>query len=244
MSQTFEITAQDIVDKVKQNCQLDSIIEQVVMQKLTDMFALQKQFKVDISELQKSSDEVRFMNKLEKAEDTKVWLEKNYLSIDDFEKFMYCNVINGKVSKYLFKDKVESYFYENKLDYTGAAIYEIILNDPELAMELYYEIKENETTFAEVAYQYIEDKELKRKGGYLGVVTRKQMKPEVSAKVFAANPPELLKPIITSKGVHLIRVEEIVEPIFTPKLRYQILSNLFTQWQKQQLNTVKILVSL
>ena len=244
MSQTIEVTAQDIIEKVKQNCQLASIIEEIVMQKVTTQAALEKGLSVETSELQQAADDIRFMNKLEKAEDTKIWFKKNHLSIDDFEKIMYNNVINGKMSKHLFLEKAKAYFYEHQLDYTGAAIYEIILDDEELAMELYYEIEENETTFAEVAYQYIEDKELKRKGGYLGIVSRKEMKPEVSAKVFAANPPELLKPIVTSKGVHLIRVEEIIEPEYDLKLRYKIVTDLFTQWQYQKLNAVKTLVSL
>ena len=244
MSKIIEITAQDIVEKVKQNCQLSSIIEEIAIQKITTEIALEKGFSADISELQKAADHLRFMNGMKKSEDTEKWLQENYLSLDDFESIMYNNVINGKISKHLFADKVEAYFYENKLDYTGAAIYEVILDNKELAMELYYEIQEKETTFAEVAYQYIEDKELKRKGGYLGIVKRKEMKPEVSAKVFAANPSELLKPIITSKGVHLIRVEEIIQKEYDLKLRYEILSDLFTTWQHQKLSTVKTEVFL
>ena len=244
MSQTIEITAQDIIEYIKLNGEIDSVIQEIAMQKITTQVAIDEGFSADISELQQAADHLRFMNKLEKAEDTKKWLENKHLTIDDFEKIMYNNVINGKISKHLFSDKVKPYFYEHKLDYAGAAIYEIILDNKELAMELYYEIQENETTFAEVAYQYIEDKELKRKGGYLGIVARKEMKPEVSAKVFAANSPELLKPIVTSKGVHLIRVEEIIQCEYDLKLQYQILSNLFVRWQHQKLSETNISVCL
>jgi len=45
------------------------------------------------------------------------------------------------------------------------------------------------------------------------------MKPEISAVVFAAKPPQVLKPIVTSKGVHLILVEEIIEQKLTDMLR-------------------------
>lgn len=244
MSQIITITAQDIIEYIKLYGEIDSVIKEIAVQKITTQAAIDNGFDADISELQKAADYIRFLNQLEKAEDTKKWLEKKRLTLDDFEKIMYNNVINGKISKHLFSDKVKPYFYEHKLDYAEAAIYEIVLDDKELAMELYYEIQENETTFAEVAYQYIEDKELKRKGGYLGIVTRKQMKPEVSAKVFSANSPELLKPIITSKGVHLVRVEEIIQPEYNLKLQYQILSNLFTQWQHQKLGETNISVSI
>jgi parvulin-like peptidyl-prolyl isomerase len=67
-------------------------------------------------------------------------------------------------------------------------------------------------SFHEVAYQYIQDTSLRRSRGYRGIVRRKDLKPEISAAVFAAKPPQLLKPIVTSSGVHLILVEEIIQP--------------------------------
>ncbi len=66
--------------------------------------------------------------------------------------------------------------------------------------------------FYEVAHQYIQDTELRRKGGYRGMVQCKELKPEISAIIFAAQPPQVLKPIVTSKGVHLILVKDIIQP--------------------------------
>jgi parvulin-like peptidyl-prolyl isomerase len=68
------------------------------------------------------------------------------------------------------------------------------------------------------------------------------MKPEVSAAVFGAKPQQVLKPIVTAKGVHLILVEEVVKPQLDEKLRYQILSDLFKVWVKQQVEEVEVLV--
>jgi hypothetical protein len=47
-------------------------------------------------------------------------------------------------------------------------MYEIVLDDEDLAMELFYGIQEGEMSFYEVAHQYIQDMELRRKGGYRG----------------------------------------------------------------------------
>ncbi len=62
-----------------------------------------------------------------------------------------------------------------------------------------------------MTHRYIEDKELRRKGGYRGILSRKDLKSEISSAVFAATPPEVLKPIVTSKGVHLILAGEIIQ---------------------------------
>jgi len=54
----------------------------------------------------------------------------------------------------------------------------------------------------------------------------------------------VLKPIVTSKGVHLILVEEIVEPQLDDKLRYQIFSDLFAGWRKQQIDKTTVVASI
>jgi len=58
--------------------------------------------------------------------------------------------------------------------------------------------------------------------------------------VFAATPPQILKPIVTSKGLHLIFVEEIIQPELDNKLRNQIITDLFYEWIKQQIEPVKL----
>jgi PPIC-type PPIASE domain len=63
---------------------------------------------------------------------------------------------------------------------------------------------------------------------FIVIFGRKDLKPEISAAVFATKPPQLLKPIVTSKGVHLIYVEEIIQPELDNKLPYQILTDMFS----------------
>ena len=101
-------------------------------------------------------------------------------------------------------------------------------------------MKEGEMSFYDVAHKYIQDVELRRQGGYLGVLRRKDLKPEISAAVFAAEAPQFLKPIVTSKGVHLIFVEEIIKPELNDKLRRQIFTDLGLNWLKQQVSEVAI----
>jgi parvulin-like peptidyl-prolyl isomerase len=96
-------------------------------------------------------------------------------------------------------------------------------------------------SFYDVAHKYIQDTELRRKGGYRGIVRRKDLKPEISAAVFATKPPQLLKPIMTSNGAHLILVEEIIQPKLDKKLCYKIILDLFFAWLKQKNNQVEVI---
>jgi parvulin-like peptidyl-prolyl isomerase len=244
MSQAITISAQDILQQVKLSCQVPSIVEQIVTRKVVKDAAAEAGIKVETEELQQAADQIRLISKLKTADETWEWLKKNCLSLDDFEDMVYTNVISGKLAQHLFGDKVEPWFVEHQLDYAGAVIYEVVLDDEDLAMELFYALQEGEISFFEIAQQYIQDTELRRRGGYRGVVRRNEMKPEISAAVFAGKPPQVLKPIVTAKGVHLILVEEVVKPQLDNKLHYQFLSNFFTEWIKQKIEEVDVVTDL
>ena len=120
------------------------------------------------------------------------------------------------------------------------------MEDRDLALELFYAFEEGEITFSEIARLYIEDPELRRAGGYQGVRHRVDFRPEVAAAVFAASPPQILKPITSPKGIYLIWVEEIIQPELDENLREEIIAELFTDWLKSKavLFTSKMKINL
>jgi parvulin-like peptidyl-prolyl isomerase len=238
------ISAKDIVHQIKVSCQIPSVVEGIATRKIIASIAEKLGIKVELEELQKAADNLRFINNLQRADVTLAWLQKHCLSVDDFEEVAYISVLSSKLAQHLFKDKVEPFFVQHQLDYERVVMYEVVLDDEDLAMELFYAIAEGEMSFHEVAHQYIQDKELRRSGGYRGILQRKDLKPEFSAAVFAATPPQVLKPILSSKGVHLILVEELIEPQLNERLRYKILSDLFSEWLKQQIEQFEIEIDL
>ncbi|MEH2205417.1 MAG: peptidylprolyl isomerase [Nostoc sp.] len=240
MSTSITITNEDILHQVKVSCKIPEIVEQIVTRKVIIAAAEEAGIKVEVEELQKAADQIRLANKLDSADDTLKWLEKHGLSIDDFEEIAYISLISGKLASHLLADQVEPYFFEHQLNYVGVVMYEVVLDDEDLALELFYAIKEGEMSFYDVAHKYIQDVELRRKGGYLGIVRRKDLKPEISAAVFTAKPLQVIKPIVTAKGIHLILVEELIQPDLNEKLRTNIILNLFTQWLNQQIEQSEI----
>lgn len=241
MIKTITITNEEIINEIKLSCKMPEIVEQIITRKVIENAAKEAGIEVSNEALQQTADALRLMSKLETADDTWAWLKKFSLTLDDFEQIAYTNFISAQLANHLFADKVEPYFFEHQLDYAGVAMYEVILDDEDLAIELFYAIKEGEISFHDVARQYIENKDLRRKGGYRGIVHRKDLKPEISPVVFAAQPPQLLKPIVTSKGAHLILVEELIQPNLDDKLRVMILSDMFSEWLKQQIEQFEVI---
>nr|AVH79622.1 putative parvulin peptidyl-prolyl isomerase [Nostoc sp. PCC 9201] len=240
MTEEIVVTEQDIFHHLKLSNRLPSLIDELVRLKVIKSTATQIGIEVSTEELQKSADYLRITQKLTSSDDTWKWLHHHGMSLDDFEESVYNFVITTKLAKHLFNDQIEAFFYENQLNYNSVSFHEIVLDDEDLAMELYFAIAEGEISFAEVASQYIQDQELQRCGGYRGKVPRQELKAEIAVAIYASEPPQLLKPILTSKGVHLIFVDEIIQPQLNDKLRETILLELFMQWLQQKVSEMQV----
>ncbi|MEM1395376.1 MAG: peptidylprolyl isomerase [Cyanobacteria bacterium P01_H01_bin.150] len=232
MFEQINISISDIIHFSKLSCQIPQIIEAIASQKIIEIAAKEVRIEVTEAELQQEGDKIRLEKKLATAKDTWAWLNKHSLSVQDFEELVRNSLISKKLANHLFAPQVEKYFYENRINYEAAVTYEVILEDRDLALELFYAFEEGEITFPEIARLYIQDPELRRAGGYKGVQNRQDFRPEVAAAVFAANPPMILKPITSPKGIYLIWVEEIIQPELDEALREEIIAELFADWLK------------
>lgn len=244
MSKVISVSPVDILYHIKISCQIPNVLEAIASRKIIADTAVKEGIEIETEELQQAADSLRLANKLIKAEDTWAWLNKHYLSLDNFEEIAHTNLLSAKLANHLFADKVEPFFYAHQLDYTAAVTYEVILDDEDLALEIFYALQEGEISFHKIARQYIQNPELRRAGGYQGIRQRQDFRPEIAAAIFAANPPQILKPIITSKGAHIIMVEEIIQPQLNEQIRLQILGDLFKNWWQQEIQKLEIIAKL
>jgi parvulin-like peptidyl-prolyl isomerase len=225
-----EIKDRELIYEAKVSGKLTGLIQGILRRNV--IAAQIKKIGIELTavELQQAADRFRIVNQLETTEATKQWLENGNFSLDDFEYIVTQDLLAHKLAEHLFGKRVEQFFHQNLLNYSGAILYEVILEDRELAMEIFYSLQEGDLSFADVAHQYITTPELRRRGGYIGQVSRKQLHPEISAAVFAAEPPQLITPITTAVGIHLIQVEEIITPKLDEQLYQQILAEMFDRW--------------
>jgi parvulin-like peptidyl-prolyl isomerase len=241
MSQLIAISQAQIIHQIKLSCKMPAIVEDIISRQIIEQTAEELSISVETEELQRSANNFRIKNNLLASKDTLAWLQKHYLSLDEFEEWLYIDILISKLAKHLFADRVEAFYVENQLNYYKAIIYEVVFDNLDLAMELYYALQEKEIFFAEVARQYItDDIELRRCGGYKGILNRDRFKPEIAAAVFSVNPPQVVKPIVAGKQVHLIQVEEIIRPQLDEDLRSQILDRLFDDWLKQKIEEIDV----
>ncbi|WP_310488565.1 peptidylprolyl isomerase [Chamaesiphon sp. VAR_69_metabat_338] len=231
----MSITSQDLLYQVKISGKIPELLQSILQRQVLEETARELQIEISAEELQAGADRFRSINQLSTIAATQQWLADRLLTIDDFENLVMSNVLVEKVAQHLFAHKVAPYFHQHLLDYTSAIISEIVLTDKTLALELFYAIQEGDMSFADVARTYGQSLEIQRQYGYLGAVSRQHMSPEISAAVFAAAPPQLLKPIEVNKKVHLIFVEEANLPQLSAELHSQIMMQLFQEWLQDKI---------
>jgi parvulin-like peptidyl-prolyl isomerase len=240
----IKISDRDLIYEAKISGKIPDLVRGIIRRKIIEQQVAKAGIAPSAAELQQAADQFRTINQLASAEATNKWLQERCLSVDDFEDMVTQDLLSKKLARQLFGDRVEQFFHQNFLDYSAAILYEVILADRDLAMEIFYALQEGDLSFADVVHQYIPATELRRQGGYLGKVGRKQLRPEISAAVFAAKPPQLIKPVITAVGVHLIQVEEIIEPKLDERLHQQILTELFDRWLSEKITEVTPQISI
>jgi hypothetical protein len=241
MGRSITITQNDMSQYIKCSYKILEFSREIAKTKIIAEKAVALGIEVSNEELQKTADLVRVINNVTKTHDTWRWLKSHGMSLDDFEEIIFSTVISGKLAKCLFEDKAEKFFVESRLNYTHAVFYEIIFNNKALAMEYFYSIQEKEVSFFEVAYQNTKDEDLRRMCGFKGLLTRKQLKPEISSLIFSSSPPCLLQPVTTNQGVHLLFVEDIIEPVFDDKTKAAIIAELFDSWLANELEQIAVI---
>ena len=243
MLEILAFSPEDIFNRLRTLGQIPALTEKIIAHEVITRACNKFSITVKLDELQQAVDGWRLTNRLDSIEATQTWLQEHHLSLEELGDLISTTVLSSKLAQHLFRDKVEPYFFDYQLDYMQVAMYEIVFDDEGMAMELFYAIDEGEINFFDAASQSIQDTELRRIGGYRGKVYRKDLKPNISAAVFAATPPQILKPIVTSSGVHLIKVEQIIQPQLDAVMYQKILSYLFNNWLVQQCQQFEVKIN-
>jgi parvulin-like peptidyl-prolyl isomerase len=230
------ITSESIVAYLKKNITIREIYRKILSQEIIDRAAQEKGLTVQPEEIQKQADRVRREKRLEKAAETFAWLTEEMITPDDWEAGIKDLVIRNKLAQTLFAEEAKKHFAQNRLDFERVLLYQLIVPYERLAIELLYQIEEEEISFYEAAHLYDIDEQRRHKCGCEGKLYRWSLHPKISSLIFSAPAGQVLGPVKTDTGYHLIKVEEVIEAEFTPEIQQEIVDKLFESWLEGELN--------
>ena len=227
---------EEIIGFLKQNLEFKEVYQKILSKKVIDQVAEERAITVTVEEIQNQANQQRHEKRLEKAADTLAWLADQMITSDDWEAGIRERLLAQKLAESLFSKDVEKYFIQNRLNFEQVSLYQIIVPYERLARELFYQIEEEEISFYHAAHLYDIDPRRREQCGYEGKLSRGGLKADFAAIVFGSNPGEILSPVKTDQGYHLILVEEFIQAELTPERYQEILQKLFKDWLASELN--------
>jgi parvulin-like peptidyl-prolyl isomerase len=230
------IESETIVDFLKQEMLLKEICQKILTQQIIEQTAQIKNIKVTPEEIQAEADKIRYQMRLEKVSDTLSWLREKMVSVDEWEEKIRIRLLSQKLAKHLFDKEVNKHFGQNKFDFDQLVLYQIVVPNETFAQEILYQIQEEEVSFYQAAHFYDIDEQRRYRCGYEGKIDRRNLTPNIAAVLFEVELGEIIGPLKTEQGYHLLMLKEFIQAELTPSRYQEILDRLFKEWLEGELN--------
>ena len=232
------VTVEDaeIIGFLKRELRIKDICQRLLSQQVIENAAQDYGIKVTAEEIQTEADNQRYQQRLESAAQTYEWLHEQLISPDDWEAGIQYQLLQKKLASHLFKNQIERYFAEHRLDFEQVLLYRIAVPYAPIAQELLYQIEESEISFYEAAHLYDSNERRRLHCGYEGKPYRWNLGPQLAASIFSAKVGDIIGPLNIDNQHHLIMVEEFISASLTPDVRQTILDRLFQEWLDSELN--------
>lgn len=194
------IDTDNFVRTLKLSGQFDSLIEQMVREKLTVHAAKKQGIRVPAEEIQERADHFRRVRGLHRASDMNHYLDALGVSLDEFEAFITAGLYEERMMTLVCNERaVSEYFKLNSPRFDSVEVSHIIVDTAGKAKELISYLREDPESFADMAQEH-SLADTRDQGGVIGKVLRGSLKPEVEAKVFNAAVGDLLGPFAAADG--------------------------------------------
>ena len=191
------IDVADFIRVLKLTGQYESLIEQVVRDRLTVQAAKKMGLRISEEDIQERADQFRRVRGLHRAADTNKYLDAMRVTLDEFEAFIVDSLYQERMLQQVCSDQaVESYFKLNSPKFEGVDVSHMVLDSEGKAREMISVLADDPDSFEEMAREHsIAD--TRERGGQIGKVLRGSMRSDVEAKVFNAAVGELLGPFVS-----------------------------------------------
>lgn len=191
------ITTEDFVKLLKFTGQFETLMEDIVKDKLIVHAARKQGVAITPEDIQERADQLRRVRGLHRAVDMNKYLDSTGLTLDDFEQYVTEMILHEKVLKQIGSDEaVEEYYSLNSPKFDSIEVSHIVLDSEGKAREIMAILEDDPESFEDMAREHsIAD--TREEGGYIGKVLRGALQTEVESKVFNAAEGDLLGPFPT-----------------------------------------------
>lgn len=194
-----------------------------------------EQFGITVSEeeLQAAGDEFRRSHQLLTASETQDWLAQQRISVEDWYEGVRVSLLEKKLKEHLFSAQVDSYYLSNRKEFKRVALSQILVRDLTDAFQIVQALRQENASFCALAIEYSQGQQSKERGGFAGIHFLPRLMPEVSAAICDAKVGEVIGPIQTKLGYHILRIEQWFPVELNESVRQEIIESRFQVWLRE-----------
>lgn len=225
------ISPEEVVRFLALTGQADTVLAEIAKRKEVSKKAAGMGISVSDEALQEMADKYRRLRALFSAQETERFLSEAGVTEDEFEAFCEESVLMEAVRSSLGTDtRVEEHFVNNRSSLDRARISVLVVAERTLADEILIQVNEEGEDFHALARRHSMDEATRYAGGYLGVVTRGMLPPDLAGKVFNAQAGQVLGPLQMGDLFQLVLVEEVKRADLDEDSREAIRDTIFQEW--------------
>lgn len=221
-------TAEDLVPLLIEYQLLPQLTQEIILdQAIAD---------IECSETEKTVAYNQFcqQNQLVSEEQVQAWLQHQRMEREELEKVIVKKFKIAKYKETTWGDKVESYFLKRKPQ-LDRVVYSLIRTDkPEIVQELYFRIREGESTFSDLATEYSLGSEAQT-GGLIGPVEMNAPHPKIAQMLSTSQPGQVLPPTRVGDWLVIVRLENYLSAKLDSPMRQRMLEEMFREWLQQEI---------
>ena len=223
-------TDADIIAYLRQSCKMAEIATLTERNSLILKVCENLGITVPDEELQTAGNTFRMENRLLEANATLAWLSQQRITVEDWTQGIRVTLLTKKLKEHLFGEAVDNHYLQNRNDYKRVAFSQILASNLEDALKVIRAIREENASFCVLALEYSKVKQAKENGGFIGDRFLTELMPEIAKAVSEAKEGEVLAPIQTKFGYHVLKIEKWFPVELNESIRERIMDSLFQAW--------------
>ncbi|NLG18995.1 MAG: hypothetical protein GX556_16845 [Fibrobacter sp.] len=235
-----EITENDVIIRLKNKGEYKKALVEVIELTALKQVAAEQGVSVTADELQSYSEKKRQELGLFSVAETEKYFTNIGINVDQWAEHLENELLESKAKDKLFTDNdVNQYYEQNKLLYSVVSLSRIVVEDQDTAEEIVSQAGEGED-FSELARDNSIDSATAEKGGYLGVIKRGTLPPDIENRIFASSKDSIVGPFKENGRFTVYKINEQSVDKLDEKLRKEILDGLYAYWKQNFMASVKI----
>jgi parvulin-like peptidyl-prolyl isomerase len=235
------ISADAFVKLLKLNGSLDDLLETALIDKLVVHVAKSRGVTVGTEEIQERADQFRRVLGLHRARDTIEYLDNIDMTIEEFESYVAETLYKDKLQASITNDDAVRNYYRLHLPlFERVELHHIVLDGQAKAQELLAILREEPSSFSDIAKQHSLASDTRENGGYLGKINRGCLPNEVEVKVFKANPGDILGPFLVTGFYEIFYLSDKYAVELDSITTEEVKKRLFHEWLEKQVGDYRI----